>query len=197
MALIEQGGWMMWPLLGVSAAALAIIVERILILWTCSFPDREFASLLAEAAVTGDAAPLAAKLARYRQFRDFARLLAEPNLRDREGALRLAGELAIGRLEAHLPLLSILARLAPLMGLLGTIMGMITTFSRIAEATSGVDMTLLAGGIQQALLTTAAGLFIAIPSLFFLYCFQGRVRRAAEALSRAANVVSASEEGRA
>ena len=65
---------------------------------------------------------------------------------NREAALRLAGETVLERLEARLSLLSVLARLAPLMGLLGTILGMITTFSRIAEARSGVDMSLLAGG---------------------------------------------------
>ena len=75
------------------------------------------------------------------------------------------------------------------MGLLGTILGMINTFSRIAESASGVDMTMLAGGIWQALLTTAAGLCIAIPALFFLSFFQNRVRRVADALNKAGNAV--------
>lgn len=60
------------------------------------------------------------------------------------------------------------------MGLLGTILGMITTFSRIAEARSGVDMSLLAGGSGQALLTTAAGLCIAIPRCFSCPAFKAR-----------------------
>lgn len=197
MALIELGGWMMWPLLGVSVAALAIIVERALVLWSCPFPDREFAALLLEAASSGDIMPLAEKLERFGRFREFGRLLARPGLPNREAALRLAGELAVGRLEAHLPLLSVLGRIAPLMGLLGTILGMIVTFSRIANAASGVDMTLLAGGIWQALLTTAAGLCIAIPVLFFLSCFQSRVRRVAEALSRAGNVALTARDGMA
>ena len=110
--------------------------------------------------------------------------------------MRLAGETVLERLETRLSLLSVLARLAPLMGLLGTILGMITTFSRIAEARSGVDMSLLAGGIWQALLTTAAGLCIAIPALFFLSCFQGKVRRVADALNKAGNAALLADGGR-
>lgn len=186
MGLIELGGWMMWPLLAVSVAALAIIVERALVFMGCPFPDARFPGFVSEAARTGDVRPLAARLEAVPPLRDFAVLLAAP-IPNREAALRLSGEMVLERLEARLSLLSVLARLAPLMGLLGTILGMIATFSRIAEARSGVDMALLAGGIWQALLTTAAGLCIAIPALFFLSCFQGRVRRVADALNKAGN----------
>ena len=186
MGLMVLGGWMMWPLLAVSVAALAIIVERALVFMGCPFPDRAFSGLVLEAARSGDVGPLAARLRRVPMLRDFADLLDGPAL-NRETALRLAGEAVLARLETRLSLLSVLSRLAPLMGLLGTILGMIATFSRIAGAASGVDMTLLAGGIWQALLTTAAGLCIAIPALFFLAVFQGRARRVAEALNRAGN----------
>ena len=84
-----------------------------------------------------------------------------------------------------------LARLAPLMGLLGTVLGMISAFSEIASAQAGVNMNQLAGGIWQALITTAAGLFIASPSLFFLHCFQRRVDAAASALSETVNIILA------
>ena len=181
MGLIELGGWMMWPLLAVSVAALAIVVERALVFMGCPFPDSRFPGLVLEAMRTGDVRPLAARL-------------GSP-LPNREAALRLAGETVLERLEARLSLLSVLARLAPLMGLLGTILGMITTFSRIAEARSGVDMSLLAGGIWQALLTTAAGLCIAIPALFFLSCFQGKVRRVADALNKAGNAALLADGG--
>ena len=145
MGLIELGGWMMWPLLAVSVAALAIVVERALVFMGCPFPDSRFPGLVLEAMHTGDVRPLAARLEAVPSLRDFAALLGSP-LPNREAALRLAGETVLERLEARLSLLSVLARLAPLMGLLGTILGMITTFSRIAEARSGVDMSLLAGG---------------------------------------------------
>lgn len=194
MGLIELGGWMMWPLLAVSVAALAIVVERALVFMGCPFPDSRFPGLVLEAMHTGDVRPLAARLEAVPSLRDFAALLGSP-LPNREAALRLAGETVLERLEARLSLLSVLARLAPLMGLLGTILGMITTFSRIAEARSGVDMSLLAGGIWQALLTTAAGLCIAIPALFFLSCFQGKVRRVADALNKAGNAALLADGG--
>ena len=178
MGLIELGGWMMWPLLAVSVAALAIVVERALVFMGCPFPDSRFPGLVLEAMRTGDVRPLAARLEAVPSLRDFAALLGSP-LPNREAALRLAGETVLERLEARLSLLSVLARLAPLMGLLGTILGMITTFSRIAEARSGVDMSLLAGGIWQALLTTAAGLCIAIPAPRGRRPEQGRKRGAA------------------
>lgn len=190
MKLIELGGWMMWPLLLMSVAALAVIVERCLVFLACPFPDRQFAGLALKAAATGEVQALAANMGQAPLLRDFARLLEEDGP-GREAALRLAGETALARLETRLPLLATLARLAPLMGLLGTILGMIATFSRIAGAASGLDMALLAGGIWQALLTTAAGLAIAIPSWFFLACFQERARRVADALNRAGNAVLA------
>lgn len=126
MGLIELGGWMMWPLLAVSVAALAIVVERALVFMGCPFPDSRFPGLVLEAMRTGDVRPLAARLEAVPSLRDFAALLGSP-LPNREAALRLAGETVLERLEARLSLLSVLARLAPLMGLLGTILGMITT----------------------------------------------------------------------
>ena len=187
MWLIELGGWMMWPLLLASVTALAIVVERLIVFAACPFPDGAFPGLVLEATRTGDVRALAERMGRIPLLLPFAKTLAAEG--NRETALRLAGELVLERLEARLPLLSLLARLAPLMGLLGTILGMINPFSRIAESASGVDMTMLAGGIWQALLTTAAGLCIAIPALFFLSFFQNRVRRVADALNKAGNAV--------
>ena len=123
-------------------------------------------------------------------LRRFAALLTASGT-CREAALRIEGEAVIQRLEARLPLLSILARLAPLMGLLGTVLGMIQTFSEISNAQAGVNMNQLAGGIWQALITTAAGLIIAIPALFFLHQFRTRIDTVASALSEAANAVLA------
>ena len=111
------------------------IRDRALVFMGCPFPDSRFPGLVLEAMRTGDVRPLAARLEAVPSLRDFAALLGSP-LPNREAALRLAGETVLERLEARLSLLSVLARLAPLMGLLGTILGMITTFSRIAEALS-------------------------------------------------------------
>ena len=90
MGLIELGGWMMWPLLAVSVAALAIVVERALVFMGCPFPDSRFPGLVLEAMRTGDVRPLAARLEAVPSLRDFAALLGSP-LPNREAALRLAG----------------------------------------------------------------------------------------------------------
>ena len=78
MGLIELGGWMMWPLLAVSVAALAIVVERALVFMGCPFPDSRFPGLVLEAMHTGDVRPLAARLEAVPSLRDFAALLGSP-----------------------------------------------------------------------------------------------------------------------
>ena len=191
MDILLMGGWMMWPLTLISITATAIIVERLLLFSSFRFPPRNAPALLEEA-VRGNRAPLLAELENVERLRRFASLLSADSP-GKEAALRIEGEAVVKALESRLPLLSILARLAPLMGLLGTVLGMIETFSEIANAQAGVNMTQRAGGIGQALITPAAGLIIAIPSLFFLHYVQTRVQQAAEALSETANAVLASE----
>ena len=187
MNIFMLGGWMMWPLALVSVMVTAIIIERILLFSSCPFPARDFTERL-EKAVVGDTAPLLEAMGRIALLKRFSGLMASSHPQ-REASLRIEGEAVVRKLEKHLSMLSILARLAPLMGLLGTVLGMISTFSEIANAQAGVNMNQLAGGIWQALITTAAGLVIAIPALFFLHHFQSRVNSVASALSEAANAM--------
>ena len=187
MNIFMLGGWMMWPLALVSVMVTAIIIERILLFSSCPFPARDFTERL-EKAVEGDTAPLLEAMGRIALLKRFSSLMAGTHPQ-REASLRIEGEAVVRKLEKHLSMLSILARLAPLMGLLGTVLGMISTFSEIANAQAGVNMNQLAGGIWQALITTAAGLVIAIPALFFLHHFQSRVNSVASALSEAANAM--------
>jgi biopolymer transport protein ExbB len=77
---------------------------------------------------------------------------------------------------------------APLLGLLGTVLGMIQTFSRLSSAQGAIDMTTLADGIWQALLTTAAGLLIAIPAVAAHQVFLRREDGIAFAMGRLANL---------
>ena len=187
MTIVQQGGWVMWPLLAVSVIALAVIIERCLFFSSCRFPGKDFDRRLQEALQSGTTVPLAEALEGIGFLKAYAAILRDTEHPHRESALRLAGTAAITALERNLSLLGLLARIAPLLGLLGTILGMITTFARIASAQSGVDMTMLAEGIWQALLTTATGLIIAIPVVFCQHLFQRRVYRAASALEDAGN----------
>lgn len=88
-------------------------------------------------------------------------------------------------LESHLKGLEMSASVAPLLGLLGTVIGIIHTFSTLESATARVDPSLLAGGIWIALLTTAAGLTVAIPALAANYILDGIVERTRAALQDA------------
>jgi len=91
-------------------------------------------------------------------------------------ALRLINE-HIRHFESGLKTLSMLANTAPLMGLLGTIIGMISAFRVIELQGAGVDAQMLAGGIWEAMLTTAVGLAVALPLLFFLHSLESLIEK--------------------
>ena len=102
----------------------------------------------------------------------------------------------VPRINRHLPLLKIIAAIAPLMGLLGTVTGMIVTFQAITLFGAG-DPRLMAGGISQALITTVLGLCVAIPMLLLHNLVQGRARGITDLLQqRAVALVAERAEGR-
>jgi len=89
-------------------------------------------------------------------------------------SLEEAGRQVVNELERFLNTLGTIASITPLLGLLGTVVGMIKVFALITSSGVG-DPSVLAGGISEALITTAAGLAVAIPSLMFYRFFEGRV----------------------
>lgn len=123
-------------------------------------------------------------------------VLLETFSRHHEGAGGIQASFAIAagdlvrRMETSLRGLATVAALAPLLGLLGTVIGMIRAFMAIERHGSAVSPALLAGGIWEALLTTAAGLTVAIPCLLFHNLFQGRIERVEGELNRMATELS-------
>ena len=97
----------------------------------------------------------------------------------RDGAARLVS------LRAHLRLLELIAMICPLLGLLGTVLGMIDAFQALEAAGRRVDPAVLSGGIWTALLTTAAGLLVAIPAAAAHHLFEGVVERTAHSMEDA------------
>ena len=89
-------------------------------------------------------------------------------------AVEDTGRHVVHELERYLNTLGTIAAITPLLGLLGTVFGMIEVFNVISVRGSG-DAQLLAGGISQALITTAAGLTVAIPTLLFYRYFRGKI----------------------
>ena len=97
------------------------------------------------------------------------------SIEDRDTEISRVGSAEIRNLESYLRGLEVIANLSPLLGLLGTVLGMIKAFARLESAGTKVDPTILAGGIWEALLTTAFGLSVAIPALAAFYILEGQV----------------------
>jgi biopolymer transport protein ExbB len=176
--LIRSGGWIMWPLLLCSVTAVAIIAERF---WSLR-PSRVVPpQLVARVWHWQSQGQLDNQhLGELRAGSPLGRVLAAGlvNLHhEREvmkESIEEAGRQVVLELERFLNTLGTIASITPLLGLLGTVIGMIKVFATITSAGLG-DPSELAGGISEALITTATGLSIAIPSLMFYRYFRGRV----------------------
>jgi biopolymer transport protein ExbB len=185
-SILEAAGWPIWPLLAASIVALALIIERFLSLKTAKVAPPK---LLDEAmAVSREAVPIPDVVTQLEQNSALGEILAS-GLRalnsnpscsesDLRATLEAAGRTVAHRLEKYLSALATIASAAPLLGLLGTVIGMIEIFGSQAPsgATVGVaNPAQLAHGISVALYNTAFGLLIAIPALIFWRYFRGRV----------------------
>ena len=167
--LLLRGGGLMIPIIVCSFVSLAIIIERGMLVFRARMDTDVFLSKIrevlyknkvAEALRICDRSPgpisnvLKAGLERYNRSKS-----------EVVEAIEEAGLYEIPKLEKNLWILSTIAHIAPLMGLLGTVIGMVKTFIRIEEAAGFVNPGDLAGGIYLALITTVAGLIVAIPTL--------------------------------
>jgi len=169
LTLFADGGWMMYPLVLCSMVALGVIIAK---LWTLQVAHRGTARVLIEveeAAMAGDL-DKAVQIARDTPGPAAAILfvgLRRINTKtlvagELEAVVATTGTIELGFLERGLVILATIANVAPLMGFLGTVLGMVLAFAAI-ELAGDVDPVLVAGGIKVALLTTAAGLVIAVP----------------------------------
>lgn len=166
MSLIYAGGWVMIPLLLISVIVLALIIDRSLTLIWNPMPDKTQREKIFEAVRSGNNAQAAEILRETDWLKSYANALqSEKKAALYEGYLTEAVTDIAAFLDRRCALLATLGRISPLLGLLGTIIGMIQTFAVVAQSRSGIDMELLADGIWQALITTATGLIIAIPAI--------------------------------
>lgn len=178
--LFSKGGPAMYPLLLLSVAGLAVMVERFLVLYRTRTDTESFMARVA-AALETQRYDDALKIAREGQGA-MPRILAagvEKIRRGRvevEGAIESRGNLEVAKLERGLMLLQAIAKTAPLVGFFGTVSGMIKAFESMGRAGLG-DPSQVAIGISEALITTAAGLAVAIPAFFCHSLFVGKVNR--------------------
>lgn len=176
--IIQAGGWLMLPLFICSVVAMTIIIERFWSLRRSRVLPTPLLEALREAA-TGTfkvdderrrqalASPLGKIVSAALLNRNRGREVVKESVED-------TGRQVVHDLERYLNTLGTIAAITPLLGLLGTVFGMIEVFTVISAQGTG-DTQLLAGGISQALITTAAGLAVAIPSLLFYRYFRGKV----------------------
>ena len=178
LGVIKAGGWAIWPIILCSVAALAIIGER---LWSLQKKYVAPANLLpqvkqwlardeldqARLTLLRDSSPLGRILA--------AGLLNRAHKREIvKEAIENAGRHTVPDLERYLRALGTIAAISPFLGLFGTVIGMIEMFSGVSQHGVG-DPSIVSAGIATALINTAAGLAVAIPSLMFYRYFRGRV----------------------
>ena len=176
--IVQSGGWLMVPILLCSVIAAAISVER---LWTLQRSRITPRNLLAQ--VWGSLKNEefdAPKLRDLRALNPLGQVFAAGIGNAKRGreimkeAMDEAASQVSHDLERYLTSLCIVASVSPLLGLLGTVVGMIKVFTALMIEGAG-NANVLAGGISQALITTAAGLSVAIPALIFHRFFQRRV----------------------
>lgn len=179
MTLMHQGGWVMWALLAFSIVALGTALERVIALKRAGTDVSSLIARLREALVrkkseanaievcsaAGGSAARVARTALYRFSRSTAQL---------ERVLERESMLEVRRLGRGLVILATIANVAPLLGFLGTVTGMIDSFQAIWQSGLG-NPAAVALGISEALLTTAAGLVVAVPTQIVYNALGSRV----------------------
>ena len=173
--LIKNGGWLMLPIMLCSITAMGIVAERF---WSLQRKKILPPALVAQIwRLVKDHNLNEPSIRRIKMSSPLGSILAAGLLNRRHGremmktSIEEAGRQVVHELERFLNTLGTIASITPLLGLLGTVVGMIKVFAAIMIHGVG-DPSLLAGGISEALLTTAAGLTVAIPSLIFHRYFE-------------------------
>lgn len=176
--LIKAGGWLMLPIIACSILVLGLVGER---LWALQRRRVIPRHLVAQTWHKIKSRSLdATQLRELRENSSLGRVLAAGLVNmhhDRQvmmESIEDAGRHEAHRLERYLNTVGTIAAISPLLGLLGTVIGMIKVFSTISSEGLG-NAAALAGGISEALLTTAAGLVVAIPALMAYRYLRGRV----------------------
>ena len=176
--LVKAGGYVMWPIILCSIAAAAIVVERLWTLQESRVIPKELTSKVMQwietralndkmIAALEQNSPLGKVIAAGLANRNRPRDILVERVTD-------TGRHVVHELERFIGTLGTIASIAPLLGLLGTVIGIIQAFNDISSKGSG-DPRILSGGIAQALITTAAGLCVAIPALVGYRYLRGRI----------------------
>ena len=164
------GGWLMWVLVALAGVMIFIFVERFIAIRKATTLDNNFMNRIRDYISEGNIST-AIDLCR-RTNSPVARMIEKGIERigrpmsDIQTAIENVANLEVSKLENGLPFLATIAGGAPMIGFLGTVIGMVQTFMDMAAAGGTVDMSLLSGGMYVAMVTTVAGLVVGIPAYF-------------------------------
>lgn len=168
--LFMAGGWLMWPLLALGGVTVFIFVERFTAIRKASRLDMNFMNRIRDHIFEGKVAA-AVDLCKSTDT-PIARMVEKGIERigrpmgDVQSAIENVANLEVSKLENGLPFLATIAGGAPMIGFLGTVIGMVQAFMNLSQAGGSVDMSLLASGMYVAMVTTVAGLIVGIPAYF-------------------------------
>jgi biopolymer transport protein ExbB len=190
---MEQGGPVMWPLLAFSVLGLAVAIERFFALRRARVNVNEFLAKVRKALMVNRSLRDAVKICEQYQG-PVASVMKAGLLKygqpkeDIEKTIENAALFEMGRLERGLSVLATTANVAPLLGFLGTVTGMINSFDALAKQGLS-NPAAVAAGISEALITTAAGLIIAIPVQLAYNYYMTRINKFVRDIETAANML--------
>lgn len=165
-----KGGWLMLVLAVLSVIAIYIFGERLFAIGKASRIDRNFIKDVNDYLLSGKVR--SAKALCSRSDSSIARMIEkgveriDKPLSDIQASVENVANLEVAKLEKGLPILASIAGGAPMVGFLGTVMGMIQAFFNMSQAGNNIDITLLSGGIYTAMITTVGGLIVGILAYF-------------------------------
>jgi biopolymer transport protein ExbB len=179
LALFYKGGPLMYPLLLGSILMVAVVIERgfrfigtgenkkLIETVKQHIQKREVDTAMEKAREGGG--PIALILYEVLKFRCYTQDVVE-------NEISIRGDQILRHLSKNLHLLELIGKIAPMIGLLGTVLGMVEAFQKVAIVKSQVNPSILASGIWEALITTVAGLFVGIPALVFHHLYLNKVK---------------------
>jgi biopolymer transport protein ExbB len=179
--LFLKGGLVMWPILVCSLVTVAVIMEKYVSLSRARVDPKQLMMKIRSALSRNDVISAVDACAKVKA--PVSNILKAGVVHYKHGAvevkdaIELAGKEEIFFLEKRLSVLANMAGIAPMLGFLGTVTGMIAAFQTIENLGGNVNPSVLAGGIWEAMLTTAFGLLVGIPALYFYNYFVSKVNR--------------------
>ena len=178
-SMFTMGGPLMWVLLALSILAIYLIGRKWWVIKNASKIDSHFMKDIRDYITDGKTKSAITLCRKYdnpvaRMIETGINRMGRP-MADIQSAIENIGNVEVARLEKGLPLLATIAGGAPMIGFLGTVMGMVQAFFNMSKAGNNIDITLLSGGIYTAMLTTVGGLIVGIIAYFGYNWLTGKV----------------------